>query len=232
MRQQLLVGTIVGACAACSLADSIDLSFFQITNNGNPSIASQLNVNIATVDSDSTIIRFTFTNDVGIDSSVTEIYVDDGDQHTDGNGDNDGGTFFNAVTIFDQSNTVDDGVVTDVDFVAEMANPGDLPGGNIVGFESTLALLAEANPPPKHNGINEALDFLVLDLDLRDSGSFLWSDLLSAIANNTFRLGFHVISIDEDDTQDGSESFVTIPLPASSFLAIGGLGAIGLRRRR
>ncbi len=234
MCRKLIAAVLLGACATGALGDSIDLAFVQITNNGNLAVASQLGVNIATVDGDGSIIRFTFTNAVGVESTVSEIYFDDGDQQIGDNGKPDGGTFFNDVEIWDQANSADDGVDSDVDFVASMAHPGDLPGGNIVGFASTLALLAEARPPQSHNGLNEALDFLVLDLVLRTPGTFVWSDLVSAVRDDTFRMGFHVISIGGDDSQDGSESYVTliIPLPSSSFLAIAGLGAIGLRRRR
>src|SRR3989337_434902 len=81
--------TVVGilSVGSVSWASIQTFGFFNITNNGNPDVASQLSVDVwdkAQADANFGItlnagnILFVFKNAVGIASSITDIYFDDG----------------------------------------------------------------------------------------------------------------------------------------------------------
>src|SRR5262245_8799427 len=88
-------------------AGAVLFGFEKIDGNGNPDVASQLFVDVT--DSGSNTVTFKFTNNVGIASSITDIYFDDG-------------TLLGIATVTN-------GPLGLVDFSAG-ATPGELPGAN------------------------------------------------------------------------------------------------------
>src|SRR5512145_721995 len=94
---------VVGFCTAAS-ADVI--GFFKLTNNGNEDVSAQLSVDVTAVGTDQ--VAFTFYNNVGIASSITDVYFDDG-------------TLLGIASVTGSAG---------VDF-SQLASPGDLPGGNL-----------------------------------------------------------------------------------------------------
>jgi hypothetical protein len=101
---------------------------------------------------------------------------------------------------------------------------GTLPGGTMVSFLEAFNIMAN-NPAPR-NGIGRHN----LDDTSPQSGDFLLSltggnfdDLVAEL-----RIGVHVIGYDGD----GSESFVSTPLPEPNTLTLIGLGIALASRRR
>lgn len=178
--------------------------FTRVTNNATD-ISQQLAVEITESMGGA---LFTFTNNVGIDSSLTEIYFDMGTT-----------SLFSNISVFADSG---DGVAFD-----NSPSPVNLPGGEGIDFMTHYG--GDAIGPMK-NGVNTA-DEWVSFFGVYDTGSY--AGLLSALALGDFRIGLHVQGIGGSDGD--SEGYVnTVPLPAAAWLfgsALLGLGAIARRRK-
>jgi hypothetical protein len=155
-------------------------------------------------------VSFTFTNAVGIASSISEIYFQDG-------------PLLGAATL-NQVGT---------NFAAGGANPGNLPGGNNLtpAFNATELFSADAQGNPS-NGIDAASDSLRMTFHLLNNKSF--DDCVTAFQTGDLRIGLHVRAI---GTGGASDSFVNnqitaVPLPMTSTLGMAGLSMVMLRRRR
>ena len=198
-------------------AASVDISFTNITGNGNSDLSAQLNLNVAET-GNASMIDFTFTNNIGIASSIAEIYFDDG---------NPTGSLFSAF-ILAQSGT---------SFTYGSANPGDLPGGNAIAdpFNVSDGFLADHGAKGPTTGINTATDFVTIRATLMAGMGY--ADVLSRFDSGAMRVGLHVIGI---DPQGGSDSYVTggnppppvVPLPTTAAMGIVGMCGLASRRRR
>jgi len=168
-------------------------------------------------------VRFRFSNAGPLASSITDVYFDDG-------------SLLGIANVINGSG---------VDF-SQGASPGDLPGGNTVGFAATAGFTADSNPPTQPNGVNpgEVLDII---FDLLPGLDF--QDVLDAIALGSdpggLRIGIHVQGFEND----GSESFTNggddqtdladladvvnpVPEPSTALLMGPCLIALGLWMRR
>lgn len=219
-----VVGSIV--FAGTSLAASVDVGFFNITNNGNGDIASQLKLTVSDVAGDPASIDFLFKNVVGTASSIKEIYFDAGTV----------GTMFTSGSIQGQ---------VGANFQWGSANPGELPGAStmIPPFHTTLALLTDSGNGGPSTGLDLASDSLTVRLKLAAGKTYsdVTAGLLSVAPGQTgsIRVGMHIISI---GTVGGSDSYVSggggaplaVPLPSAAWLGVtsmGGLFAFQKRRR-
>lgn len=203
------------AFSSHALASSVDISYTRITSNSSVNVESQFLTTMSTVIGDSSVIDFIFSNNVGIASSISEIYFDNG----------------TASSLFDS------GAITEqigTSFLFGSANPGDLPGGNALSepFNVTLSFLADAQGNPS-NGVSTSSDLLRIRLTLLSGITF--GDVQAALGSGDLRLGFHVRSIGSDGNSDAfvGDPPSIVPLPTPALLGAGGLLAcLSPRRRR
>ena len=207
------VAAVMGLTSSTK-ADTIDVSFLRVTANAPENVQSQFAATIYdNVEANSTFstsltsgqILITFTNAVGTDSSISEVYIDDG-------------------TIVGQSAVLNSlGGFTQ--FTGGGANPGNLPGGNTLSpsFVATSAYSVDAVGNPSR-GVDANGDILGIVYDLLPGLSL--TDVQTALDDGTLRIGMHVRSI---GSQGQSDSFVN-PEPAT--LALMGLGGLAVLRRR
>lgn len=223
----LVIALAVVAAARASpqvQADSVTYGFMNITNN-NPADAATAGQYSLTVSDTSIVsgmlpgnqIAFLFENAGPEASSIARAYV---------HGPN--GPLASLITVNSGPG---------VDF-SSGGSPPSLPGGNGFGFPTGMpgtTFRATSNPPSQPNGVNPG-EWVELVFTLQAGQTF--DDVISALnlgISNPFHsdallVGIHVIGFDSG----GSESFVLIPLPASVWIGLSGLGivAFGAGRRR
>ena len=214
LRPKSTIIAIVLACAAflSPQAAAISVGFSKVTNNNVENLSSQLSVDITEGLSGA---LFTFYNNVGIASSITDIYFDQGTT-----------SLFSSINVIDDSG---DGV----SFSAG-ANPSNLPGGNPIGFSAHFS--ADSDAPVSQNGVNSSTEWVQF-LGTFNVGTY--ANLLESLASNDFRIGLHVQSIGIAGGSDGYVSGITslpstVPVPAAAWLfgsALFGLFAVSRRKK-
>lgn len=211
-RLVLAAGVAAGSLLAASSAQAVVFdTWTNITNNGNQNVGGQLAVDVT--DAGSNRVSFKFTNNVGIASSITDIYFDD-----------------NAPAILlSLFNIVDSGA--GVAF-SNGANPSNLPGG--APYDFTADFSADSDAPVAQNGVSSASEWVTLTYNLVGGKTF--ADLLAELNNGGLEIGLHVQSI---GTAGGSDGYLltgspppSVPEPAALGLFGVGLIGLGLLRRR
>jgi hypothetical protein len=207
---------LLGVLPVESRADLYTYGFQCITNGvaGNAAIGeAQLFVDVRSV-ADPTQVLFTFYNIGPKNSSICDVYFDDGslleslDELIDG--DDNGG---------------DEGV----DF-SPGASPGNLPGAHfaVPAFEVTKGFLADSDPAVELNGVNPGESLGVL-FNLK-SGKTL-ATVIQDLESGELRIGIHVQGFADGE----SESFINgppVPVPPGILLGLLGLGITGLKLRK
>ncbi len=221
--QLSLVFTLSLALGVLSVgsAHAVSVGFDNISGNNAVDAAigeAQLFVDVTDPGSDQ--VLFTFSN-IGLsNSSITDIYFDDG-------------SLLGIATLID----ADDGVGGDplVDFSVGASPPG-LPSGNSANpaFVVTVGFSADSDSPPPENGVQPGQTLGIL-FNLEVGGTF--DDVIDQLTDASLRIGLHVQGFDLGGTEEfpgGSESFVNTPIPephAAVLFAVGAL-VVGTATRR
>ena len=211
---RIYLGTaLIMSAAVVARGDQVSYGFSNITNNGGigGNYSSQLSVTVSDEGVGANQVDFIFRNNVGLESSITDVYFDDG-------------TLLGIASLSSSAG---------VSF-AQGASPGNLPGGNTLAnpFVATAGFSADSQPPVLQNGVNAASESLTVRFDLLAGQTF--DDVIAALNGGTdLRIGIHV----QGQANGQSNSYVTtlIPLPAGVWAGasmLAGLGGLGWLRRR
>jgi hypothetical protein len=215
-------------------ASSSEAAVFGFTalNTSDPNAVAASQFKMEVTDNLNGSVTFKFTNVGPLASSICDVYFDDG------------AYFGNPFGLAYSSGVI---------FTAGAA-PGELPGGESIGFQTSAGLSADSDPAVQPNGVSNTVngeEWLSIKFTLINGKTF--NDVINGLAaglayqnqgQETIRVGLHV----QGFANEGSLSFIngpilgggggteseTVPEPAS--LAIwGGLGVAGLiaaRRRK
>lgn len=218
MKKTLFASTIVAlGLAFAAPASAVTYDFIKFTNNNVENLNGQVTVDVT--DNGSGTALFTFFNAVGIASSITDIYFDQGSTgfFSTADANNDGAP--DGIVLHDASAGVD---------FDDNANPSNVPGGNTIGFTADFSGDSDT-PGITKNGVNASGEWVSFLGTL--SGGNTFSDLIAALSTGTFRIAMHVQAI---GAKGGSDGYVSaVPLPAAAWLFGSALlGFIGLSSRR
>jgi hypothetical protein len=206
---------MLGASMAPTTASAVTFGFERITNNSPIDAASQFSVDVT---DGGGFALFDFTVLAGLqDPNVAEIYFDVRN-----------GSIVDPITVAQNIGTSFSPL--------NSVNPGDLPGGgsnfNVtsgLGIDSDVSGPPAQRPFPSSDGLNID-DTLVLSIAY--GAGFGFDDLIAGMNSGQVRIGMHVRSL----ANGQSDSFVTaptpIPLPAAAWMLLAGLGGLGMLSRR
>ncbi|MCV2871054.1 VPLPA-CTERM sorting domain-containing protein [Defluviimonas sp. WL0050] len=195
-------------------AHAVTYNFTGVTSNSTANVTTgQTQLTMDVLDSGSGTVSFTFNNSGPLASSITDVYWDDQ------------ASLLGTMGAITSSSGVS---------FSQGANPGNLPGGNTIGFTvSPSGASADSNAPAQPNGVNPG-EWLTIVWNLISGATF--ADVIAALnlggdQSGSLRVGIHV----QGFANGGSESFVNtppVPLPAAGWLMVAGLGALTIARRR
>lgn len=202
----LMVTAIVLVLASSLYA--IPFGFHNITNNSVADAATgeaQLWVDVTGSGSNAV---FTFYNNGPAPCSITDVYFDDGH-------------ILGAEMSISYTST---GVAFSLG-----AKPKDLPGGNVVGFETSENYSADSDSPVQPNGVNPG-ESLGISFALINGN--LFDNVIADLNSGALRIGIHVQGFADGE----SESFVNTPAPVPEpatmlLLGSGLLGLAGFRKK-
>lgn len=204
----MIAAVLVAAIPVTAQADYV-YNFYRLTDGGNGvNLGSQLFMTVS--DPGNNQVAFTFTNHIGIASSITDVYFDDG-------------TLLGISSL-----SMSPGVAFNTP-----ATPGNLPGGNLANppFVTTEDFSADSDSPVKPEGVNAVGEWLTITFDLISGKTF--TETISALTDGSLRVGLHVQAI---GTVGGSDSYINnsfpIPAPAAVLLGVIGIGLVGWLSRR
>jgi len=197
------------------LAQATTLSFTEIVNDGGPDLSSQLAVDVTNLGSNN--VGFTFFNgrdaQVTIDSIIGGIFFDVGSSNVSSISysapNSSDGVLFTAITgqaSLPEGNTLDPAFTNDAGY--KFGHDKNIATGNGTGVDDA-------------NGGSAEFASFIATFD----GNFLFNDLINNLFSGDFRLGLHVISIEDEPDGDadsgGSDAYVTVstvPVPAAAWL--------------
>jgi hypothetical protein len=202
----LVVCFVAGVLASSARADIYPFEIF--TDNGNHE-DYDLDLYVEVTDGGMvdavSLVDFTFYNDSELYSSIARIYFDDG-------------------IILEAMVEIINGPGTEF---SPLAVPSNIPTASWLdpAFETTDGFSLISDPARPHNGVDYIGEWVTVTFSIAE-GSTL-EDVISQLNDSILRVGIHIIGL---GPEDGSESAVTVPEPATVFLL--GLGGLALLRKR
>jgi hypothetical protein len=198
-------------------------SFYKIVANLVPNVSGQLRMEVSDLGGGQT--QFRFTNNVGVASSICDVYFDDG-------------------VLLSMSSAV--GYPADGVLFEQSANPADLPEGNkltppfLTGTTPQYTVKGKPKPDPNasadspdpKDGVNHAGEYLDIVWTLKSGMSTV--DVINSLATGALRVGLHVQAIGDADQSAGFVNNPTpvVPVPAAAMLGLVGFAMVGWVKRK
>jgi hypothetical protein len=191
---------------------------WRITFNSSYDLSSQLSIAVTNEDFVETAnqIAFVFYNDAGIDSSITDIYFDDGIGQNR--------VLDSVIGIYNS-----DGVNFSLG-----AHPADPPGYS--SFHTTDNFNLDVPKPDQGVDVGNRNEYVAIVFDLVEGKSF--SDVIDLLykgfpindgtSENSLRIALHISSIGSESLSDT----YCVPVPGTIILGILGLGVGGWKLRK
>lgn len=194
--------------------NAFTLDFYCLSNNSLESCQigeSQLSAEVS--ETATSQVAFTFYNTGFEDSSISEVYFDDG-------------TILGIATIIDSDN----GGMAGVDFEAGSANPPNLPAGQMASppFEVTAGFLADAANPESKNGVNPG-EWLSIIFDLQ-SGQDI-NDIQDQLFSGALRVGLHVKAFENGESESFLNNAPIVPIPSSAIFLFSAVALLGFKKK-
>jgi hypothetical protein len=233
MKKRLILGAcLIGGVMGLGQAEASTLSFFCISSKVATDCAygaAQLSVIVSNPTSN--FASFTFKNNVGQKSSITEIYFDAASSSLSGSG---------RPTL-----TGSDSSRKNVAFSLD-ADPGSLPGGSSITpkFVTSNSDIFSADSDAGSggqmaHGINTPGEWLTMDYKLKSGRTY--ADVMTELSNGKLRIGIHVTGFADGKSasfvnnpfQETAPAPTPVPVPAAAWLLGSGLlGLLGVVRRK
>jgi len=223
IRTSSALGLIAWAALAHSAAGaSVDLSFFRLTDSGAPDIAGQIRLTVSGVEGQPGLIDFTFSNEVGTRSSITDIFFADGAILGKASVVQSGSLFVGARSTMAGANLLDP------EFVTTRA------------FRTAAGLFNDNGSAVNPTGLDRAEDFVTFRFELKNGATT--DDVTAALSAaatpyGNIRVGVIARSIGGSGGSDSFSNFalLSVPIPAAAWTGVLGLGAVAgvawIRRR-
>lgn len=174
---------------------------YSCTNNNPQYFATLLaQMSVVVTDEGSNQVSFTFYNNVGLASSITDVYFDDG-------------ALLGIASIAQSAGVA----------FSQNATPGELPGAHGCNpvFVTTAGFSADSDPPAEPNGVDAAVEWLKITFNLKTGKTF--SDVIGQLLSGVLRIGIHVQGL----PNGGSDSFVSGPPKAVTLASFGAKSSRG-----
>jgi hypothetical protein len=149
------------------------------------------------------IVDFTFYNISAIQSSVAQIYFDDG-------------SLLDIATITNGPGT---------SFSEKYPGPGNLPGGELISFVADREFTIGALNPPPENGVNPTADWVRIRYNLVPGGNL--ASVIGELQTGELRVGIHIIDLPGGSSES---AIMIVPEPATMLLL--GIGGLFLGKRK
>lgn len=215
-----LVVALVAFLPARASAEVYTFSYCLENNSGLcETVADQIQVEV-TESAEAGWVNFTFTNNIGIQSSVTDLYFD-------------ATGFLTQMKILYES----DGV----NFTAGSASPPTVPGAGSATppFEVSSSLMADSDAPAQPNGINAVGESLTISFKMANNIDF--GEVIAAIdlgpgTDQGIRIAAHVqgVGLGQSDTMiccsSGGDD-PGFPSPEPATMSLFGLAAVAAASR-
>lgn len=163
------------------------------TNNSGDVTIGKMQMSVSVYRGDGEQVKFVFNNSGPEESSITDVYFEDG-------------ALLGIATIVNG---------TGVSF-SQYASPGDLPAGNdcYPPFSATVGFTADSDSPTQPNGVNPG-EWVTVIFNLKDDKTY--DDVINDLRYGGLRIGIHV----QGFASGGSESFVSVPPTAVILVGFG-----------